>query len=192
MKYLIAAALAAACFATSAFAADVDQDDSVTFRVEAHGGWDRVTVPGASANGAIYGVGLGVDIPVVSMVSIGFEGNADFGSTKECVNDLAIAGDRYCQKANRDLSLVAKLGFNVGSGVKLYTLGGYTNARIKETYSFGATNVSASTNGDGYRVGAGAEVKIGSSAYTKLEYRYSNYEGGYQRHQVVAGLGLGL
>src|SRR3546814_18059784 len=60
-------------------------------------------------------------------------------------------------------------------------------------------------NLDGYRLGAGVEQKVGSNAYAKVEYRYSNYgdarlefaNGGNtdnfsvdtDRHQVVAGVG---
>ncbi|ATE63228.1 outer membrane protein [Rhizorhabdus dicambivorans] len=197
MKYLVAAALVAAGLSAPASAAD----DSVTYRIEAHGGWDRVTVGGGGEDGALYGIGIGIDIPVSATAFIGFEGNADLSSVKECVSftNPPFFG-RVCDQAKRDLSAVARLGANIGGGLKLYVLGGYTNARIRETSTvifggFGGpitTVTSGSANGDGWRAGAGAEVKLGGSAYTKLEYRYSNYEGGFQRHQIVAGLGLGL
>lgn len=186
MKYLIAAA-----FGASALAAPAHAFDGVTFRVEAHGGYDRIAVGGGGENGAMYGIALGVDVPIGSTAFIGFEGGADLSSIKDCVSNFAVFGDRYCQKAKRDLSAVARLGADVGGGFKLYLLGGYSNARIAETYT-GPLALSGAANGDGYRVGAGTEVRIGKSAYTKLEYRYSNYESGYSRHQVVAGIGLGL
>lgn len=186
MKYLLAAAIA-----TSVFAVPARAFDGVTFRVEAHGGYDRIAVGGDGENGAMYGVALGIDVPLGSTAFIGFEGGADLSSIKDCVSNFVVFGDRYCQKAKRDLSAVARIGADVGGGFKLYMLGGYSNARIAESYT-GPLALSGATNGDGYRVGAGTEVKIGKSAYTKLEYRYSNYEGGFSRHQVVAGLGLGL
>jgi len=188
MKYLAAAALAAAFVAAPASAFD-----GVTYRVEAHGGWERITVDGGSDKGALYGVGLGIDVPVSSTMFIGFEGNADMSSVKDCVGDVAVFGYRYCVKAKRDLSAVARIGADIGGGTKLYVLGGYTNARLIETADFGNFgSLSSGTNGDGFRAGAGAEIKLGKTAYTKLEYRYSNYEGGFERHQLVAGLGLGL
>lgn len=196
MKYGMLAAIAA-----TGLAVPVQAFDGVTYRVEAHGGWDRVTVGGTGDDGQLYGIGIGIDVPLNKVVFIGFEGNADLSSVKECASFFSpFFFTEVCDRAKRDLSAVARVGADVGGGVKLYALGGYTNARITETIT--STNVFAGTpitnvirtsaNGDGWRLGAGAEVKLGKSAYTKLEYRYSDYEGGYKRHQVVAGLGLGL
>lgn len=187
MKYLIGAALAAMTLAAPAFASD-----EVTYRVEVHGGWDRVSVGGGSDDGVTYGLAVGFDIPLGSTAFIGLEGGADLATTKECFTGGI---GTFCEKAGRDLSAVARLGVNVTSGVKLYALGGYTNARITDSFTSAVPGISSfktSVNGDGYRLGAGTEIKLGKSAYTKLEYRYSNYEGGYARHQVVAGFGLGL
>jgi outer membrane immunogenic protein len=188
MKYLVPAALAAACLAAPAHA----EDDSVTYRVEVHGGWDRVVVGGGKDTGFTYGVGLGVDVPVGSMAFVGFEADADLSTTKDCVSGPLF---RFCEKAGRDLGIVARAGLNVGSGVSLYVLGGYANARITDTLVSSTPFIASSkvsANGDGWRIGTGTQVKLGKSAYTKIEYRYSNYEGGYERHQLVAGLGLGL
>lgn len=184
MKLLLAAA-----FAASALAAPAQAFDGVTFRVEAQGGYDRVAVGGGSFDGAMYGIALGVDVPLGSMAFIGFEGTAGLSSVKDCG---PLFGGIYCQKAKRDLGAVARVGADVGGGLKLYLLGGYSNARIAESYTGPGGPLTGAANGDGYRVGGGTEVKLGKSAYTKIEYRYSNYEGGYSRHQVVAGLGLGL
>ncbi len=189
MKYFAMAALSALCLAAPASAFD-----GVTYRVEAHGGWDRVTVGGGGDDGLMYGIGLGVDVPLGSMAFIGFEVGGDLSSTKDCISDIAMIGDSYCRKAKRDLSAVGRIGADIGGGIKIYALGGYTNARITERYdnSAGVTLISGSANGDGWRAGAGAEVKLSKSVYTKLEYRFSKYEGGYKRHQVVTGLGVGL
>jgi len=186
MKHLLAATFLAMALATPAFASD-----EVTYRVEAHGGWDRVTVGGGGDEGITYGLAVGVDIPLGSVAFIGFEGGADLSTTKECFGSVAAFG-RFCEKAGRDLSAVARVGVNVSKGLKLYALGGYSNARITDSFTSTLGSSKISTNGDGYRLGAGTEIKLGASAYTKLEYRYSNYEGGYARHQIIAGLGLGL
>ena len=39
-------------------------------------------------------------------------------------------------------------------------------------------------------LGVGAQIGLGSNAYLKTEYRYSNYQDGVDRHQVVGGLGF--
>ncbi|KRB80821.1 hypothetical protein ASE00_17550 [Sphingomonas sp. Root710] len=185
MKYLVGAALVMAAWATPVLASD-----EVTYRVEAHGGWDRVTVGGGGDEGITYGLAVGVDIPLGSVAFIGFEGSADLSTTKECFGSVAFG--RFCEKAGRDLGAVVRVGVNVSKGLKLYALGGYSNARITDSFTSTIGSSKVSTNGDGYRLGAGAEIKLGKAAYTKLEYRYSNYEAGYARHQVIGGLGLAL
>lgn len=45
-------------------------------------------------------------------------------------------------------------------------------------------------NGDDIRVGAGLEYKPGGNMFLKGEYRYSNYEGDVERHQIIGGLSL--
>jgi hypothetical protein len=37
---------------------------------------------------------------------------------------------------------------------------------------------------------AHAQIGIGSRAYVRTEYRYSNYQDGVDRHQVVGGIGV--
>ena len=82
----------------------------------------------------------------------------------------------------------------VGGNTLLYAKAGYTNARIGLDYEDGTAatdpDFSIGTNLDGVRAGAGAQFGIGENTYLKTEYRYSNYEQGFDRHQVVAGFGL--
>jgi len=101
-----------------------------------------------------------------------------------------VAGDRACISAGRGLSAVARFGTKLDNKWKLYVLGGYANARIKVGYTLGTASGSASANGDGVRVGAGVEVPFGTNVYAKTEYRYTNYEGDFSRHQVLVGFGL--
>lgn len=185
MKYLAAAALAAAFVAAPASASD-----EVTYRVEVHGGWERVSVGGGKANGEFYGVGVGFDVPVSATMFIGFESNADLSTTKKCFGN--VFSGRYCQEGKRDLSANARIGVKAAKDVKIYVLAGYTNARIRDSFTSSFGSSSASLNGDGLRLGAGTEIRLGGAAYTKLEYRYSNYEAGFERHQIVGGLGFAL
>ncbi len=64
----------------------------------------------------------------------------------------------------------------------LYVKGGYTNARIKVDGLGGA-------NGDGFRLGAGAQFSLSGKAYVGGEYRYSNYESDFSRHQLALTIG---
>jgi len=43
---------------------------------------------------------------------------------------------------------------------------------------------------DGYRIGGGVEEKIGHNSFVKAEYRYSHYQHGFARHQVVGAFGF--
>ncbi len=121
---------------------------------------------------------------------IGIEGSADDSSTKECVSDLFVLGDKTCVKTGRDLAAVLRFGTNLSANSQLYVLGGYTNARIKASYDDGSTSYSDGENGDGFRLGAGFKQSFGQNLFAKAEYRYSNYEGDFSRHNALVALGL--
>jgi len=149
--------------------------------VEALGGWDRVQGEGSHDDGVLYGVGAGYDIQRGNAV-FGVEGEASDSTQKEELGGVT-------QHAARDLYVGGRAGVVVGGNNLLYAKAGYTNARY--TVSGTATGVDlAHGNLDGVRVGAGIEHQLGSRAFVKTEYRYSNYEQGVSRNQVVAGVGL--
>lgn len=165
--------------------------------VQVHGGLDSVSVAGESDEGIAYGIAAGYDFPIGEKMFIGIEGSVDDSSTKECVSYLftppppMIGGTiKECLKTGRDLAAVVRLGTNLGESSQLYVLGGYTNARIKLTYDDGASSDSYGENGDGFRLGAGFKHNFGQNFFGKLEYRYSNYEGDFSRHNGLVALGV--
>jgi outer membrane immunogenic protein len=178
--YYLAAAFAATV-AAPAFAG--------TFHAEVHGGWDRVSVSGFKDDGIAYGVAAGYDIALGEKAFIGVEGSVDDSSTKKCVSDVLVLGDRTCASAGRDLSAVARIGYKLNETSKIYALAGYANGRVKVSYNDGVSTSSAGANGDGVRLGAGLQMGLGSHLYAKGEYRYTNYESDFSRHQVLMGLG---
>lgn len=170
-KYVLAAALAAG-FAAPAMA----QDDAAFtgFRVEALVGYDNVNVPTVkNPDGVLYGVGIGYDFALASTV-LGIEADLTDSTAKVDLGGADL-------KAGRDIYVGGRAGVVVGSGL-LYVKAGYTNARVKLT-GFG------SDNGDGVRGGIGYEHALSGKSFVKVEYRYSNYEGGLSRNQAVAGFG---
>lgn len=175
MKKLYCAALAAATVVVPAALVSAPAS-AEGFHAEIHSGWDHVSVSGYKDDGIAYGVGLGYDLPLGDTAFIGIEGSADDANTKKCVSGL-------CVSTKRDLSAVARVGAKVGGNYKLYALAGYANGRVS------ATGLG-SANGDGFRAGAGVQAGFGSHLYGKLEYRYTNYEAGFTRNQVLAGLGV--
>jgi outer membrane immunogenic protein len=180
-KYLIAAlALSTAAIAAPAMAQDAD----TTFNgahAEILGGWDRVQGEGSHDDGVLYGVGAGYDVRRGNAV-FGIEGEASDSTQKENFGGQT-------EHASRDLYVGGRIGAVVGGNNLLYAKAGYTNARY--AVSGTATGVDlAHGNLDGVRVGAGVEHQLSNHTFLKAEYRYSNYEQGVSRNQVVAGFGV--
>ena len=188
-KLVLATAGAAAVFS----AVPAMAQDAATFtgpRVEGLVGWDRVQANGAHKDGAAYGLGLGYDQAIGNgKVILGLEGEVSDASTKACATD---GTDRQCFRAGRDLYAGARIGTPLTPNLLLYGKVGYTNARFKLTDDdgLGGPIIRSSSNFDGVRVGAGLEYAITPQAFVKTEYRYSNYEGGLSRNQVLAGAGF--
>ena len=112
----------------------------------------------------------------------------------ECFTTGAIVGDELCVGAGRDLYVGGRVGAVVGGNTLLYAKAGYTNARVNVAYDDGTAatgpDFAGHSNLDGVRVGGGAQFGIGPNTYIRTEYRYSNYQDGFDRHQVVGGFGF--
>jgi len=186
MRSIVVAALLAAGAAAPALA-----QDKAPFtgpRVEALAGWDRVSNNGHD-DAFTYGLGVGYDIQAGPGI-IGVEAEASDSNAKTCIGTATALDPRLCAKAGRDLYVGGRIGAVVGGRALLYAKAGYTNARAKASLDNGTTVLRDSGNFDGVRVGAGAEYALGANSYVKAEYRYSNYEDGFSRNQVLAGFGF--
>jgi len=189
MRSIVVAALLAASTATPALAQDASGRAPFTGpRVEGLVGWDRVSNNGHD-DAVAYGIGAGYDFQT-GMGLVGIEAEASDSTAKACAGSATAADPRLCAKAGRDLYVGGRIGTVVGDRTLLYVKAGYTNARAKGTLDDGTTVVRGSRKFDGYRVGAGAEYAVGPNAFVKAEYRYSNYEQGFSRNQVLAGFGF--
>lgn len=189
-KFAIAAALLAGTIATPALA----QDNNLGgFRVEGLVGYDRPSIEDEGADGVVYGMGVGYDFQSGNAV-FGIEAEATDSSADETVTGFALPGDTLRVRASRDLYVGGRAGFGVGGNSLIYAKAGYTNARVRVDYEDGTAGTVADftdrTNLDGVRAGLGAQIGLGPNAYLKTEYRYSNYQDGVDRHQVVGGLGF--
>lgn len=189
-KYMIAALFAAAA------AAPAMAQPAAPFtgpRIEGLVGYDHVRGDGGGRDGVTYGVGVGYDFQLGGAV-VGLEGEANDSSVDACENGFVTAADRICLNAKRDLYIGGRVGAVVGPRTLVYAKAGYTNARVGVNYddgtAAGAGNFRLNENLDGVRVGAGIEHMLGRNTYVKAEYRYSNYEKGLERHQVVGGVGF--
>jgi outer membrane immunogenic protein len=175
-KIVILAALSATAAATPAFAQSAPV---VGPRLEGFAGYDRINYDGTKDGGAMFGLGVGYDMPVTSALSLGVDAEADISAAKKEV----LPGEEV--KPGRDLYAGGRATMAVSPTANLYVKGGYTNAKFKYDGSLGTD----STNLDGYRLGVGGQMGVGGKAYVGAEYRYSNYEQDVTRNQVVATIG---
>jgi outer membrane immunogenic protein len=182
MKKIVTLCASAAAFA--AIATPAAAAAPAGGRIEAVVGYDSVNIDlgggfDADSSGVVYGVGVGYDFAVGKKVGLGVDLEAtDSTSEFEAGTDRIAAG--------RDLYAGVRLTTALSDKTNLYFKAGYTNARVKvET-----AGLTDSANGDGIRGGAGLQFMVGKSMYVGGEYRYSNYEADFSRHQGVATLGF--
>jgi outer membrane immunogenic protein len=191
MGKFFVALLLAGTIATPAFAQDAAPFSGP--RIEGIVGYDRPDADGDNADGIVYGVGVGYDFRRGGAV-FGVEAEANDSTADECFTGVTVATDELCLDAGRDFYVGGRVGAVVGPRALLYAKAGYTNARARLAYEDGtaatAPDFSISQNLDGLRVGAGVEFAVSPNAYLRSEYRYSNYEAGFERHQVVGGFGF--
>jgi outer membrane immunogenic protein len=190
-KQLISATIAIIASAATIGLAASPASAQVTPRIEVHGGWDHAGDDGVDGDGLVYGIGAGLDFQLSPRVVAGVEANLDFSSTDKCGTSVLAAGDVLCVEAGRDISAVGRLGYRVTDNGTIYALAGYTNGRFRIDYDpANGPLVTTRENLDGLRLGAGYQHDFANGLYSKVEYRYSNYEADLERHQVIAGLGI--
>jgi outer membrane immunogenic protein len=175
MKTAIFAAVVAASVSVPAFAQEAAPFTGPHAEVIA--GYDSVDTNSAfgKPDGFLYGFGLGYDVQAGPVV-LGIEGEVSDSTASRTLAGVKVDTDR-------DLYVGGRVGVPMGSTALAYVKAGYTNARVEATGLGG-------DNGDGVRLGAGLEYKLGGNLFVKGEYRYSNYEQGVSRNQVVGGVGL--
>lgn len=180
--YLLAVAASAAVVSTGASASDISG-----FRVEALLGWDSPNFAElGSKSGLGYGAGIGYDFAVAPTVSLGIDGEIGGSTAKYRVSEGA---DHVEISTGRDLYVGARVTGKVADKFAVYAKAGYANARVKASASIEGYEESESANGGGFRLGAGGQYLLGEKAYVGAEYRYTNYEGDFSRHQVLATFG---
>ena len=221
MKKLVAVLAAGTAFGTIAMPAAAQDYGASSFsgpRVEAIVGYD-ISKAGSSADndvndqddesidGLLYGVGIGYDYDMGGVV-LGLEGEYTDSTAKTEFSDGADYEGFGLGRVDtgRDLYIGARLGAKVAPDLLAYVKGGYTNAKFNVLATDGTTELDQDINADGWRAGAGLEYALSGNTFTKIEYRYSNYQEGEfengdmpdserfdidtDRHQVVASMGM--
>ena len=193
MKKIVTTLLAGAAFAALATPASAAVTSGA--RVEAIVGWDHGSLglddfgidDDINGDGIVFGLGAGYDFAVGTGSSIGIDVEAS-ESTADV--DITDGTDTAEISIGRDLYVGGRFTFAAGENANVYVKAGYTNARVRATFDDGTGPVSDSANADGVRGGIGVQVAVGGNAYIGGEYRYSNYEADFSRHQAVAILGF--
>ncbi len=171
-------------------------------RAEAHLGWDHPSIhlgvsDGVDAvsetlgeDGLLYGVEVGYDARLNDF-DLGVYAGFDGASTRSCLGD---ASGEACVKAGRNWTIGARAGYFVSDNALVYVKGGYANGSVKLSYRDAvdaASDLDVSDNMDGYQIGAGVQVELGSNVYAKLEYVRTNYND-YDYRDGAVGLTVGV
>lgn len=189
MKLAYLAIIVASTASAPAFAADISGprvEGIIAYdKFDAGTGVDEID---DHINGVTYGIGLGYDFAVGSNVSLGLDAEVSDSSGDVHIQDTGLRADI---SLGRDLYAGGRITTAVSDRVSLYGKIGYTNQRANEYLLFGdIVEAASSYNLDGIRVGIGGQLALGGNSYAGVEYRYSNYEAGAERHQVAATLGF--
>lgn len=129
-----------------------------------------------------YGGVIGYDVAVTESLLLGVE--ADVTSVDLDTSGLGFDVD------NRQISVAVRATYPVSPKFALFGSAGYTNLELSDDVA----GVDFSTNFDGYRLGGGAEVKLGQNGYATAEYRFSQYDfddlGNDDIQSVLVGVGV--
>ena len=160
MKLLATAAIVAA----AALSAPAAAQDFSGARIGANVGFADDDAFGTEA--LVYGVNVGYDFDLGGAVA---GVSAEYADSDE-------------DGIGRDLSVSGRIGGKVGTRAMIYALGGYTNLSVDlpgDDFEL-----------DGARLGAGVEFALTPNIFANGEYRYSNYELGFETHQMLVGAGF--
>lgn len=115
---------------------------------------------GVDPTDVIYGTGLGYDLQFGKIV-LGAEATVDN------------VFDR------RDLGAAARIGYVLNENVLAYGKVGYANFKPTQRLEL-----------EGLTLGGGLEVNVAGPVYAKVEYRFTDFQGGAEKHGGLVGLGL--
>ncbi|MGC4251519.1 MAG: outer membrane beta-barrel protein [Sphingobium sp.] len=133
------------------------------------------------------GIAAGYDAELSPGLIGGVEVGANFSGADYSFGDATTGGSLH---ARRDLTLAGRLGTKVSNNTLLYGKVGYSNFRVRSEDIAEGVTTSNLKNLDGVLLGVGAEVAISPTTYLKSEYRYTNYQDGFVRNDVLTGIGI--
>ncbi|MFV0643786.1 MAG: outer membrane protein [Sphingomonadaceae bacterium] len=182
MRTSILSVLAAITATTPAFAAD-NSADFVGPRAEVMVGYENIkaSVLPTNENGVAWAGAIGYDMRLANNVIAGVD--LEMGDSDNSRN----LSPTLHVDTGRTLYAGGRLGYAVSPATMIYTKAGYANSELRLVNS-GTTIYAGEV--EGIRLGGGLEQQIGSKAFVKGEYRYTNQEDTVSSHQAMAGVGI--
>lgn len=153
--------LIAAALAASTPVMAADNSNFVGVRAEATAGFNDITAS-PDVNNIVYGAAIGFDVPLGDNFIAGVEANSSNVFEDE-----------------RQIGAAARVGYAFNPHVMAYAKAGYNNYRDVFSREL-----------DGATVGGGLEFAFSKNVYTKVEYKYSDFDQGVGSHAGLVGLGL--
>jgi outer membrane immunogenic protein len=184
---------AAACAAAIAAPAAAEAPSGV--RIEAVAGIESATLDDfgsrddVSESGAVFGLGVGYDIPIGPSVSLGIDVEATESGVSFRETSSLFSTDLRTE-FGRDLYAGGRITVAASDTLNVYAKAGYTSLRIRSDFTSPSFSEVIESDEGGARAGAGLQIGLGRNAYIGAEYRYSTYSGDLDRHQGVGTLGF--
>jgi outer membrane immunogenic protein len=194
MVFVTAAAIAMAAPATGAAAQSFQGP-----HVGAQAGWNHDKVGSApwenfgldvnrSKDALVGGLYVGYDHLVTPNIVLGLEAGVS-AATKDRLERVE-SGATVTLDPKYSLELSSRAGYLIDPSTLIYARGGYANLRASTRQTGKDGVLQQRSNLNGWMAGAGVERLLTSSVSTRLEYRYSDFNGSgsdVKRHQVLLG-----
>ncbi len=124
------------------------------------------------------GVFAGYNYKVAPRVVLGVEAGFNLGADDAIRNATAVIDPNY------SFDVGARAGYLVNEKTMVYVRGGYENTRAR----IASVDGNGHDTFDGWSIGGGAERALTSNISARLEYRYSDLNGSFDRHQALVGV----
>jgi outer membrane immunogenic protein len=138
--------------------------------------------------GLIGGFFAGADWQFAPQALVGVLADFTWQDIQSSANLATPVGNAYTMlDANRQWSVMGRVGWLPRPSTLLYALGGYSQLNVQATASTplsGTTYAQTDNAFSGFTVGPGIEAVVTGGWTTRLEYRYSQYE----QKQVLSGV----
>jgi len=116
-------------------------------------------------------------VPDTTDVTYGVTAGADFSLGENAIVGGAVNVDNVFDR--RDLGASIRLGYILTDNLLAYGRVGYSN--YQDVFS---------RELDGLQLGGGLEFNINDYTFTRVEYKYTDFESGVGKHQGLVGLGV--